>query len=287
LLWLPVRDLLEAIVWCTAWIGQRVTWAGVSYKLLPDGRLTPDMKSAVRRLPRGMVRALDRFLRARQGIIEYSNDAECLLRMKLQNAEIRLQLGDGVILQPGDRYIELHFWNEHFAEIPHTRRADFAWAKAAHERAVKSLKLLADALQSRADLADVKAIFGRITVNARNRRQIAGIIEGFGFEFASNNRRRRALSWLHDRGEDLLLWALVRAYSPFGRGILPRVLPRHEVWISARKLLERYGSERASDRIGRPPRRLGFGRVRDQRSPRQRRRENVASHNPSNVHPGG
>ncbi len=37
--WLPLRDLLTAIVWCAAGLGRRVSWRDRSYLLRPGGRL--------------------------------------------------------------------------------------------------------------------------------------------------------------------------------------------------------------------------------------------------------
>jgi ceramide glucosyltransferase len=39
LVWLPVRDLLTALVWLAGVVGRRVVWRGERYILLPDGRL--------------------------------------------------------------------------------------------------------------------------------------------------------------------------------------------------------------------------------------------------------
>lgn len=41
LIWLPVRDMLSALVWCAGAIGRHVTWRGERYALYADGRLQP------------------------------------------------------------------------------------------------------------------------------------------------------------------------------------------------------------------------------------------------------
>lgn len=38
-IWLPLRDMLTAVVWLSGAVGRRVTWRGEKYILLPDGRL--------------------------------------------------------------------------------------------------------------------------------------------------------------------------------------------------------------------------------------------------------
>ena len=39
LIWLPVRDMLSALVWCAGGLGRRIHWRGEEYTLEPDGRL--------------------------------------------------------------------------------------------------------------------------------------------------------------------------------------------------------------------------------------------------------
>jgi len=39
LIWLPLRDMLSALVWCAGGLGRSVTWRGQKFRLLPDGRM--------------------------------------------------------------------------------------------------------------------------------------------------------------------------------------------------------------------------------------------------------
>jgi len=41
LIWLPVRDMLSALVWFNGLIGQHVVWRGETYAVLPGGKLRP------------------------------------------------------------------------------------------------------------------------------------------------------------------------------------------------------------------------------------------------------
>lgn len=41
LIWLPVRDLLSALVWCAGGVGRRVSWRGEMYLVRDDGQLEP------------------------------------------------------------------------------------------------------------------------------------------------------------------------------------------------------------------------------------------------------
>lgn len=41
LLWLPVRDILSALVWVAGGLGRRVSWRGEEYRLEPGGKIRP------------------------------------------------------------------------------------------------------------------------------------------------------------------------------------------------------------------------------------------------------
>jgi ceramide glucosyltransferase len=41
LVWLPVRDMLSALVWCVGGLGRRVIWRGEEFVLQADGRMEP------------------------------------------------------------------------------------------------------------------------------------------------------------------------------------------------------------------------------------------------------
>ena len=36
----PVKDLLDVLVWAGAFAGNRITWRGGRYRILPDGKLS-------------------------------------------------------------------------------------------------------------------------------------------------------------------------------------------------------------------------------------------------------
>jgi ceramide glucosyltransferase len=53
LFWLPMRDMLTALIWFTGLFGRRVTWRGEMYSLDPDGRIRPLVPSAEPSLEEG------------------------------------------------------------------------------------------------------------------------------------------------------------------------------------------------------------------------------------------
>jgi ceramide glucosyltransferase len=53
LFWLPVRDMLTAVIWAYGLFGRRVTWRGETYLLDSDGRFRPLRPSAKPSLEEG------------------------------------------------------------------------------------------------------------------------------------------------------------------------------------------------------------------------------------------
>jgi ceramide glucosyltransferase len=49
LIWLPVRDMLSAVVWCVGGLGRRIQWRGEEFSVAPDGRLISRKSSIVAR----------------------------------------------------------------------------------------------------------------------------------------------------------------------------------------------------------------------------------------------
>ncbi len=58
LLWLPVRDMLSAVVWCVGAVGRRITWRNEEFTLQPDGRMQPALPAASRSVERKGTRPL-------------------------------------------------------------------------------------------------------------------------------------------------------------------------------------------------------------------------------------
>lgn len=142
-LWLlPVRDLLAPAIWCAGLIGGRVRWRGRSYRISGDGRLHP-AKPALGAVERAIQR-LDRHLRRRRGIFEFTDDPACVLRLAIAPDAAGARIG------------ELHFWNE---QMPPT---SFALGRRLH----RSLVLLARFVASRPELADLRRFVADIFLDA-------------------------------------------------------------------------------------------------------------------------
>jgi hypothetical protein len=159
------------------------------------------------------VEAIDRLLRHRLQVIEYSNSRDCLFRLQIINSEDSVVLVDGTRLHPGDRVIDLHLWNEQVPLMP-DGAPTLAFARRVERCIDLSLSELAGYLRGRSDLGDIQAIRGNMSLGASERsNQIARIASRYGFERAKG----RELSFgenVHRLGENILITMLAIAHNP-------------------------------------------------------------------------
>jgi hypothetical protein len=149
----------------------------LSYRVRPDGTLMPRHDLEPRRraaslswrsVSRRWVVWVDRRVRAHEHIFEFAQDPSCMLRAGWARATRTVVLSDGTRVSPGDRYVELHLWNEHLARPGRVTDRNLAWAASAWRRTERSLGLLAEFLESRDDLRDVRAVHGRAAFAPRD-----------------------------------------------------------------------------------------------------------------------
>jgi len=65
-----------------------------------------------------LIFGLDRVLRRWQSVVEYTHDPACILRIKVGCLDRDFVLADGTAGHVGDRFIDLHLWNEQIPAIP-------------------------------------------------------------------------------------------------------------------------------------------------------------------------
>jgi len=136
--------------------------------------------------------ALDRWLRRRNGVFEYSVDPQCLFRLEQRRAEDTLVLADGTCVRPGARVLVLHLWNEH---LPLMGRSGptVAWAHKTSRAIRDSLLELACYLCHCSDLSDVCVLYVDMRVSGANQAaRAARMLARYGFETTRDcvDRRR-------------------------------------------------------------------------------------------------
>jgi ceramide glucosyltransferase len=164
--WLPLRDVLSALIWAAGAVGRRVVWRGEEYILQPDGKLASPRPVSQRLLEgqcpasvRVVVRGMDVLLQHTMHTVEFTDDEQCFLRLSVTESEENLTLSDGTRVRRGDRIGEIHLWNERIPQIP-PEGPDLGWALAFQRQAVHSLRLLATYVRESPDFAGIDAFKG-------------------------------------------------------------------------------------------------------------------------------
>ncbi len=249
LIWLPVRDLLSALIWCAGAMGRRVVWRGEKFLLATDGRLEAVPPSAG--LSKGgrwapllgrLVRGLDPLLRRYLHIYEFSQDEECLFRLAIRRSANELTLSDGTRVSKWDTIGELHLWNEHIPLIPE-EGPNLAWALAFQRRLSRSFGALAAYVESDSQLHGIQAFRGQIFFGGPYElAQMTHMAEHWGFDLVTKDDSDGLWRHLVGFGENVYSWGLIWAFNPTSaKGRDPRRLRRDELWISRRILISKYG----------------------------------------------
>ncbi len=157
--------------------------------------------------------ALDRRLRRRQGVYEYTTDPECLFRVQRSLARQDLTLSDGTRIRRGDPVLALHLWNE---QMPAMGRegATLAWAHRINRGIRTSLCDLAAHLRQSPELASVRAVCADMSLGtAEQSGQLQRMAARYGFEASSSGEAGRG-GLFHHLGENILNFLLVLATNP-------------------------------------------------------------------------
>lgn len=185
------------------------------------------------------VSALDRWLRRRQRVFEYTSRRDCVFRCQSTTAERHLRLRDGSSIAPGDPVLTLHFWNDNMPLIGE-EGPTLAWARRFGRGIDSSLAELASFLRRRPDLSGVVAIRIEMALGdeARNE-QSARILERFGFEWAPG-REGKPIGYFRRLGDNAMVLLLILAFNPNAdRGSLFR-RERGVVYLARSALERRY-----------------------------------------------
>ncbi len=192
---------------------------------------------------------LDRWLRRRQGVYEYTADDNCLFRVQRDCAHERITLSDGTRVQPGDPLLVLHLWNEHMPAFPQSG-ATIAWARQISRGIDMSLRHLARHLATEPELDRVAVVRADMTFGASD--QLARISARFGFEAPSTEVEPHG-GVIHRFGENILVFLLVMASNPASIRMPVLWRDRMLVYLSRVVLEHRYAANAATYRgRGRP-----------------------------------
>lgn len=190
------------------------------------------------RLLEHAVFGLDRWLRQRQGVCEYTDNPHCLLRIQLATAERDLVLGDGTRVDQGAALLNLHLWNEHVPPMS-ARGPTLSWARTLARGVDLSLRELALHLRWTREFDAVVALRADMRLGtAGQTHQLVRIVRRYGFE--ATYGAAEAHGAVHRLAENLFIVLLVLATNPaaFGTPVLRR--DHTLVYLSRLALEQRY-----------------------------------------------
>lgn len=199
---------------------------------------------------RRIIRAFDGWLAQTEGVFEFTQSPDCILRLRRGRARATIRLADAVI-PAGAPTLEIHLWNERIPPIPPTG-ADMAWAGWMARRFVGSFRLVAGYMLAQPDIKSIRAVCG-ITVLADASADSSGgkILTHIGFTLLPYHN---PLGRFGEFWENFYTWWLMWAYNAVSvrrRSMLS--LRRTEFWMEAGAFLRRHGagdaSRAASDRM--------------------------------------
>ena len=185
------------------------------------------------------VSAIDRYLRKKLDIIEFSDDPDCLYRIRFCSAYRDLSLPDTVVRQ-GEPVAEIHLWNEH---LPPMGEAGLGleWGVRMRRMAMRTHQLMAEQLLHNPVWADVRAVgattamFPAVAGSHRER-----TLARFGYIVIAHQNPEGAAAEFWQR---VWAWALWHTYQSGTRRVpLPFEISRSDIWMSAEELQRRYGA---------------------------------------------
>lgn len=185
--------------------------------------------------------ALDARLRRRYAVVEYTRNPSCVFRLEIVRSQSDLVLRDGTRLRPGERVVELHYWNEQIPPAPRIGMT-IGWACQMTHSLETSLRELARYLAAKPDLGDVAVIRAdALAGTGRESEQLARIVARYGFEAIARPQPPPIGERLHRFGENILISLILFAQN--ARALRAGILTRGRIplYLSRRALEERFG----------------------------------------------
>lgn len=259
LIWLPLRDMLSALVWCAGVAGRHIVWRGETFLLHGDGRLesVPDNVREVPMILDKIVRKIDAILRNFYHIFNYCEDEDCLLRVSFTESERDITLSDGTHISKGERIAELHFWNEHMPQMP-KNGPNMAWALAFRRKIIYSLKGLSSFIQSEPAFKEIAAFFGDPPFSGQeSMAPLMELVQRWGFDVIEKEPPKGLWDRFTAFWEKVYTLMLVWVYNP---GSLKNKdawkRNRDELWISRNILIQEYADQQVRQSQSSEKRRL-------------------------------
>jgi hypothetical protein len=171
---------------------------------------------------------LDRVLRRWQGIYEFCRRDDCLFRIAVARAKKRVTLPGFGEIRPGDEILEIHWWNEHVAQLVADKPA-LARAKLLPALVQHSFEQLAKYLATVPEARTVRFIHGSAVLPMRSRgNAVAARVRQYGFSVI--HPHAGFFESVHNYFEQYLVWALLWAFHRHKPEMRIHTLKRIEIF---------------------------------------------------------
>ena len=186
---------------------------------------------------RAAITIIDSILRRIQGVEEFTQDEQCILRLSLGQSTHDLNLSDGTHIAPGEPVALLHIWNERVPIIG-PQGPDLAWGLRAYRLFALSLGMIARYVEKEPRYQSVRAFGGESSLYFSGDDLFRRL--GFAVEHVSQTAHGLRLfkQWVDTMYVLGLTWAFNRG-SLNGKNLLH--YERCGLWISRQMLMQRYG----------------------------------------------
>jgi hypothetical protein len=188
---------------------------------------------------RFLILPIDRHLRRKLGVFEFSDDPECLFRARVTNASRDLQLHDHQV-SVGEPILELHLWNEHLRPVSNERLGILRWGVNSSKQLASSCRALARFLHNDSGLDGIRAVGGTTGVfSAGEGSGWEGVLARVGFTITPHDNPKGSFSEFWER---VYAWMLMRAVT-VGARRPPRLreIRRADFWMTAEEFVRRHG----------------------------------------------
>jgi hypothetical protein len=188
---------------------------------------------------RALIRWFDGWLRRAEGVFEFCDRPECILRLQRARAAHPLSLPDGGAVQRGDPVLMIHLWNERMPPIP-ADGPDLTWAAWFRRSLIGSYRLAAQWLAAQPGRGQVSAVGGVTVLLYGGETQGAlRLIQRLGFQVMPY---QSPLGCFGEFWENLYTWAIMWTFNVVSmrhRRLLR--IRRAEIWMSTAEFMHRYG----------------------------------------------
>lgn len=184
------------------------------------------------------VRWIDRILRKRGRVYEFSYDPDCIMRIQLKKANHEVSVG-GETIYKGEQVLAIHIWNERMPKIP-KEGVNLEWALVLRQKMIRSFEILAKEIQNDNRYSHIRALCGESALfTLTGHTGGVRMMKHLGFT---------VFPYYHPLGrfgefwENLFSWWLMWTYNE--KSLHSRKffrLQRTEIWITINEFLQRYG----------------------------------------------